>query len=150
MNVTELAYWKFASRPVAWLAVGLMLAGCAEEQPAEQSDLRLLSVMYGQFRSSHRGELPQDEKQFKSFIANERAQALANSGISSVDALFVSHRDGKPYVVKYRNTKDWPLQEIVAYEQEGEDGVRQAANDMGGVSELTGEQFQARIAEPDR
>jgi hypothetical protein len=148
IDVTELAYSKFACRPVAWFALGLVLIGCAEKPPAEESDLRLLSVMYGQFRASHRGELPQDEKEFKNFIANERGHVLTNSGISNVDALFVSQRDGKPYVVKYRSTKDWLLEEMVAYEQTGEDGVRQVANDMGRVMELTDEQFQARIAEP--
>jgi hypothetical protein len=142
-------YSILARRPVVWFALGLVLVGCAEQPPSEQSDLQLLSVMYGQFRSSHRGELPQDEKQFKNFIASERGHVLTNSGIANVDALFVSQRDGKPYVVKYRNAKDWPLEAMVAYEQEGEGGVLQVANDLGGVTELTAEQFQAEIAEPN-
>ncbi len=149
-NVTKRACSKFAPRPVAWFAFGLFLVGCAAEPPSEQSDLQLLSVMYGQYRSSHRGEAPQDEKQFKTFIADERGHVLTNSGISNVDALFISQRDGKPYVVKYGNTKDWPLEEMVAYEQEGEDGVRLVANDMGGVMKLTAEQFQSRVVEPNR
>jgi hypothetical protein len=149
-NVTKHAVSIFAWRPVAWFALALILVGCAEERPSEQSDLQLLSVMYGQYRSSHRGELPKDEKQFQSFIANERGHVLTNSGISNVDALFVSRRDGKPYVVKYQNTKDWPLEEMVAYEQAGEGGVRQVANDMGGVMELTDEQFQSRVAKSNR
>ena len=134
-----------ARRAVAWLALGMTLVGCGEQRASQQSELQLLSVMYGQYRSSHRGELPKNEQQFKSFIASERGHVLTNSGISSVDALFVSRRDGQPYVLKYQNTKEWPLEEMVAYEQEGKDGTRQVANDMGGVAELTDEQFQAQI-----
>lgn len=146
--MTEKAYSISAWRPVAWFAVGLVLAGCGSEPPSEQSHLRLISVMYGQFRASHRGELPQNEKQLKEFITNENGQALTNAGVANVDELFVSTRDGKPYVVRYQNTKDWPLEGMVAYEQVGEGGVRQVANDLGGLTELTEEQFQAKIAEP--
>jgi hypothetical protein len=145
--VKRAAYTCFSVRwPLAWIALGLVIVGCAKSQPAQQSNLRLISVLYGQFRASHRGDLPRDEKEFKDFIAKEHQQALSNTGVSSVDELLVSKRDGKPYAIKYQSTKDWPLEGMIAYEQEGVDGSRQVANDLGGTTELNEEQFQANAA----
>ena len=134
--------------PVAWIALGLVILGCGKGQPAERSNLRLISVLYGQFRASHRGDPPRNEKEFKDFIAKEHQQVLSNTGVASVEELFTSKRDGKPYVIKYLSTKDWPLEGMIAYEQDGAGGSRQVANDLGGTSELTDEQFQANAAGP--
>lgn len=122
------------------------LAGCGEHAADAQPGLRLLSVLYGQYRAAHRGQLPANEADFKRFIVSERAEALKQGGVSSVDELFVSDRDHKPLVIRYRNDRQWPLEGVVAYEQEGADGVRHIATDLGGAAELTDEQFNSRTA----
>jgi hypothetical protein len=108
--------------------------GCGEsEKEEEQSNLRSLAAFYNQYRALHRGQLPADEKDFKDFIAK--------SGSTNVDSLFISNRDGTPYVVKYRGDKSWAHREIIAYEQEGRDGSREVATVVGGYEKLSEEEF---------
>ncbi|MCC6493555.1 MAG: hypothetical protein IT424_11100 [Pirellulales bacterium] len=135
-----------------WLA-GLLCAamccgcGCGGEQQAQQSNLRLLAALYGQFRASHRGQLPRSEQQLKEFIAKEKTEALSNAGLANVNELFVSKRDGQPYVIRYQQSPDWKHEGIVAYEQQGENGAREAATDLGGMTVLSDEQFQEQAAQ---
>jgi hypothetical protein len=132
----------FASRPfllwvlTCWCA---LMAGCADsEQEEQQSNLRFLAAYYNQYRAHHRGQLPADEKDFKNFITKSGAS-------TNVDSIFVSNRDGKPYVVKYRGDKSWPHPEIIAYEQEGRDESREVATVVGGYEKLSEEEFQKQM-----
>jgi hypothetical protein len=136
-------YRDFVSRRPSWLCVLMfccsLMAGCAaSEQEEEQSNLRGLAAYYNQYRAHHRGQLPADEKDFKNFIAK-------SGGNTSVDSLFISKRDGKPYVIKYRGDKSWKLPEIIAYEQEGRDASREVATVVGGYEKLSEEEFQKQI-----
>src|SRR5687767_5178890 len=107
------------------------MAGCAHSEPEEeQSNLRSLAAYYNQYRAHHRGQLPANENDFKTFIAKSSSNA-------NVDSVFISNRDNKPFVIKYRGDKSWVLRDLIAYEQEGRDGVRDVATVVGGYERLS-------------
>ncbi|HEY3393227.1 MAG TPA: hypothetical protein VGK58_10990 [Lacipirellulaceae bacterium] len=112
--------------------------GCAEsEQEEAQSNLRSLAAYYNQYRAQHRGQAPADEQNFKDFIAK--------SGSTNVESLFISNRDGKPYVVKYRGDKSWMHRQLIAFEQEGRDGSKEVATVVGGYEKLSEEEFRKQM-----
>lgn len=127
------------------------LTGCGSGPEGEQqSNLRVLSVWYGQYRSAHGGELPRNEEEFKSFIQARSGDALQKAGIASVEELFISSRDGKPFVVRYRDDANWPLENAVIYEQEGASGTRHIATPLAGYAEITNEEFRRQLANVDK
>ena len=71
---------------------------------------------------------------------------LERVGLTGLNELLLSRRDGKPFAIHYQNV-DWKLNHVIAYEQEGEDGKRCIASDLGAVSELTEEQVTDRLKE---
>ena len=85
--------------------------------------------------------MPATEEEFKKFIQVKGGEALTYKGLS-VDELFISTRDGKPFVVRYRGDKSWPLPDLVAYEQEGRDGIRHGATSIGGYTVMSDEEFR--------
>jgi hypothetical protein len=124
--------------------MGALAPGCAEREPYErQPNLRAIAAYYSQYRAHNRGQVPADEKDFKNFIKQQGGVALDHKGIT-VDDLFVSNRDGKPFVVKYRGDKSWPLPEAVAYEQEGSGGTRHVATIVGEYDEISEAEFRQK------
>jgi hypothetical protein len=122
--------------------------GCAEgEQVERQSNLQAIAAYYSQFLAHHRGQLPANEEEFKKFIQAKGGEALEYKGLS-VDELFISSRDGKPFVVKYRGDKSWPLPDVVAYEQEGDDGLRHGATSVGEYTVIADEEFRQKAIQP--
>jgi hypothetical protein len=146
MERTVLRFEVVVYRPLslaAMLALGALLGGCGQsEQVEEQSNLRAIAAYYSQFLAHNRGQLPANEEDFKKFIQAKGGAALSHKGLS-VDELFVSSRDGKPFVVKYRGDKSWPLPEVVAYEREGRDGIRHGSTSVGGYTVISDEQFRS-------
>ena len=71
----------------------------------ERLPLRHLAILYGRFRSAHRGQPPKDEGQFKQYIKALDDKQLAAAGVTGaeLDSLFVSPRDGRPYDVRYND-----------------------------------------------
>jgi hypothetical protein len=141
---TELIALRSVSAVVAILICSFV-AGCGS--PARQEEmpsLRLLSSFYAQYRGHHRGQLARDEADLKQFIASVQGEALPRTGIASVDELFISTRDGKPFVVKYRGNRSWPLPEAVAYESEGRDGTRFVATIGGGLGEISDDELRGK------
>ena len=141
-----------------FLGVGLCLAavavcvpssGCGgsgrESQEREESNLKPLALLYGQFIGQHRGRPPASQEEFKEFIRSSGSQQLASFGVTDLESLFVSSRDQKPYVVLY--AKDAPVgtARVVAYEQEGRDGTRFVANDLGEVQEVDEARFTEMV-----
>jgi hypothetical protein len=138
---------------VGFLLLGAALVGCSSHrvnQAQEQSNLKPLATLYGQFIGQHRGQPPADEAQFKQFITSKGKDLLRSFNVSSVDELFVSSRDGKPYVVLYgaAATKGPPGpagSPVVAYEQEGVGGKRFVASSMGAVEEVDEARFKQLV-----
>ena len=130
------------------LATAALASGCAEsEQVERQSNLQAIAAYYSQFLAHHRGQLPANEEEFKEFIQAKGGEALAYKGLS-VDELFMSSRDGKPFVVRYRVDKSWPAPDLVAYEQEGRDGIRHGATSIGGYAVISDEEFRDGTTRP--
>lgn len=144
--------FRFCGPLVATLFSFLVVVaiGCGERNSGRQpheSNLRLVAVLYSQFRSAHGGEAPRDEKDFRAFVRSLGPGVLERAGLSGMDELFVSVRDGQQIAVKYRNG-DWPLDGAIAYELVGANGNRCVVTELGSVSEITEEQFQSRNMQP--
>jgi hypothetical protein len=124
--------------------------GCGESNSSHQpneSNLRLVAVLYSQYLSAHGGEAPRDEGDFVIFVRSLGPGVLERAGLSGVDELLVSVRDGKKFAVKYTNG-NWPLDGAIAYEQDGANGTRYVATKLGSVSKITEEQFRGRHNQP--
>jgi hypothetical protein len=123
--------------------------GCGERDSTpklHESNLRVVAVLYSQFVSAHGGESPRDADSFGSFVQSLGPGVLERAGLSGLEELLLSRRDGKPFAVHYKSI-DWKLSHVIAYEQEGAGGSRYIASDLGAVSEITNEQFQSRLKE---
>jgi hypothetical protein len=121
--------------------------GCGEQgngQELPESNLRLVAVLYSQYLSAHGGEAPADAVDFRAFVESLGPGVLQRAGLSGIDDLLVSPRNGEPFAIKYEDG-DWALDGAIAYEQEGSDGTRYMATDLGSVSEITEAQFQKRM-----
>ena len=121
--------------------------GCGErdsEPRLPESNLRLVAVLYSQYAFAHEGEAPADAADFRAFIESLGPGVLERAGLSDLDELLESRRDGQPFALKYKNG-NWALDRAIAYEQKGTDGTRYVATDLGSVSEITEEQFQKRL-----
>jgi hypothetical protein len=120
------------------------LAGCNSErqQPAEIKNLQLLASMYGRYTAMNKGKPPPDEASLRKFIAGLSADELAGLGLDSgnLDKLFVSPRDGQPYVVRYKTSASLPGPDgtvpVIAYEQIGKGGKRLVARGTSQVEEI--------------
>ena len=137
--------WYYKGRMVSVLLVACMI-GCSGVEPVEtqqlRSNMRGLAIAYGRFMSKHRGRPPKSEQQLRDFVDSLGADFLQLADVESVDDMFISSRDGKPYVVLYGKRA-----EIVAYEQEGVDGKRFVATSVGSTEEMDEDRF--RQAVPD-
>jgi len=125
--------------------------GCNERdsgQTLHESNLRLVAVLYNQYSSAHAGNAPRDADEFRSFVKALGPGVLERAGLSGMDDLLVSARDGKQFAVKYKDG-NWPLDGAIAYEQDGADGTRWMATKLGGVSEMTEEQFRSRLKQQE-
>lgn len=140
-------------RPLVLTLLSMLVVvaiGCGEPisgQKPYESNLRLVAVLYSQYLSAHGGEAPHNEDDFRTFVRSLGPGVLERAGLSGLDELLVSRRDGKQFAVRYKSG-NWPLDGAIAYEQLGANGTRYVATDLGGVSELTDEQFLGRHKQP--
>lgn len=107
--------------------------------------MKTLATLYGRNVGRNGGRLPADEVSFRAYIRNDGKDALSQTGVTAVDELFVSSRDGKPLVVVYRNSKsrrEYVPELIVVHEAEGLNGKRLAAVANGTVVELDRADFE--------
>jgi hypothetical protein len=125
--------------------------GCSENLSAEreQSNLKPLTVFYGQYLGQHRGQPPANEQDFRNFLQTLAKDRLASMQVKSIDELFISPRDGKPYVILYvpaaKASGELPSTTVIAYEQEGKGGKRFIARMLGAIEELDEAQFKKQI-----
>jgi hypothetical protein len=128
---------------IALLVCGAMPTGCAtREGDVQQTNLRGLAAYYSQYQAKNRGQLPANEKALKEFIAADLSAAGAPASADKIDAIFVSNRDGKPFIIRYGGDKAWQYPDLMAYEQEGRNGMRHVGYTLGGVEALSEEQFR--------
>jgi hypothetical protein len=93
----------------AFFFSSLLLIGCSATEKPTPTESRLVVVgeMYEQFRRDHRGQVPQDEAEFRQFIQDKGDYVLEQAQANSIDELFVSERDGQPLVVLYGKKAKW-------------------------------------------
>jgi hypothetical protein len=123
--------------------------GCGERNRTltlHESNLRMVAVLYSQFVSAHGGEIPRNADNFRTFVQSLGPGVLERAGLTGLDELLLSRRDGKAFAIHYASA-DWKLNHVIAYEQDGAAGMRCIASDLGAVSEITDEQFQSRLKE---
>jgi hypothetical protein len=135
----------------SWLGVLLVaVAGCqtrTQSRAAQESTMKPLAVMYGQYLGAHRGVPPANEQQFCDFL-KEKTADLARFGVKDVDSLFVSTRDQKPYVILYGKLTGPPGpagQPVFAYEQVGSGGNRFVATSLGAVEDVDEATFKRLV-----
>jgi hypothetical protein len=91
------------------LLVGLV-TGCSNGNNPESAlanvngtNIQRLANLYITFQSENDWRGPADESEFKTFLRSYNPAKLERIGIdpSNIDALFISERDGQPFVIRY-------------------------------------------------
>lgn len=124
------------------LASFLFVVGCSSDKPADdETKLMHLVDFQRQFAEEHDGREPQSADELQAWVSQLDPQELLARHISDVDSLFVSSRDGKPFVIVPRTEAATTSSQnrIVAYEQTGVNGLRWVAFDLGQVEEMDSE-----------
>jgi hypothetical protein len=127
-----------------------LLVGCGSNAEARQkgvSHVRAISALYFK-ATSVLGRNPADEQEFKAAVGQGKMD-LDVLGVSSVDELFVSDRDGQPLVILYGAQAKNP-KGVIAYEQTGENGVKLVGTNNGQVIEADATQFLKLVPPPPR
>lgn len=137
-------------RGVALVAMSIAATGCSSEathiNAADRLPLKHLAILYGQYRSSHQGQVPKDEASFKDYIKKLDPNQLNAAGVdqSEIEKLFVSPRDNEPYVIRYNNPPPAPGPNgpsAVGYEKTGKNGKRFVAFTTGELEEVDEARF---------
>lgn len=90
-----------------------------------------LATLYRLYQRGNGGRGPKDESAFKQYIGGVSPFMLSRLEVdpAAVDPLFVSERDGQPFVIRYGrmgNDRSGPVP--VIFEAEGVDGMRYVAS----------------------
>jgi hypothetical protein len=146
---------KFLQAAICGLLAASCLTwlGCGSETKSkdrEESTLKPLMVVLGQYVGQHRGQLPANEAELKDYLSKLKKEQLAAFGIQDYNSLLVSSRDHKPYVILYGSeSKGNPPgpggQPVIAYEQEGAGGKRFVASSLGAVQEVDEAEFKRLV-----
>ncbi|MGQ9562695.1 MAG: hypothetical protein ACUVTH_04110 [Thermogutta sp.] len=144
--------WLCAGKLILLLVLSVWI-GCSTKtasKPMEESRLKPLALLYGQYTGQHMGKAPANEEVFRKFVS-QQTSFLQQFKISDPSQLFISERDGKPYRVVYAGETS-PGQllgaPIVAWEQDGVNGKRFVGNTLGAVKEVSEEEFRQLIKAP--
>ena len=134
-------------RAAAFIALAATLGGCSKTPSTvgkpEVSRLRPLAVLYASAASALHHP-PQNEAEFKKYIASQKGKMLDVLKVEDPDAIFVSERDGQPYVVKYV-AAGGKIPDVVAYEKVGVGGKRMVGFATGVVADLDEAQFRESV-----
>jgi hypothetical protein len=130
--------------------VATSLVGCGGSPGAasskELSHLRVITALYFQAKSKL-GKNPSNEEEFKQAI-NSANVDWSTLGVSGADELLISDRDGKPLVIVYGPPPQGRPFSVVAYEQEGLNGVRLVGTSDGQIQEADAAQFAKLVPQP--
>ena len=118
---------------ICWVAVAF-LNGCGGPSDpqdalakANETNLQRLSNLYLAYQTANNWIGPADEAKFKGFLKTLTPEKLTRIGIdpASIDQIFVSERDGKPFTIRYSVVGNMMgSREPVVFEAEGVDGQR--------------------------
>jgi hypothetical protein len=90
-------------------------------------------VFYGEFAAEHGGRAPNDEAEFREFLATR--QERLEAGALDANSVLASPRDGEPLVVVYGGSGPLVVDGmgLIAYEKSAVDGKRMVVNVRGGM-----------------
>jgi hypothetical protein len=70
---------------------------------------------------------------------------LANAEVQNTDELFISERDGKPFVIFYGQPPNGVANGVIAFEQEGVDGKRLVGYMLGMIEHVDEARFNELV-----
>jgi len=111
----------------------------------ERSHFKTLTLAYMSFVRQNRGNGPKTIEEFEQYVGDNYDAYLKRNEISLSD-LFISPRDGQPFVFVLKQKRGSETGEVVAYEQEGVGGRRLVGDRSGTVEELDEELFQRMLS----
>jgi hypothetical protein len=127
-------------------AVAALLAGCGpSKQKVElESNIKAITVAYGRYFQSNRGQPPASEAELKAFVEKMPPEQL---GVKDPAGMWVSTRDKQPYVVVYGQNPNppGPSGPVVVYESKGVNGRRYVGTSLGNTEEVTEERFRQLV-----
>jgi hypothetical protein len=121
---------------LVFLTLGALCAGCGQKKSGpvaqEQTNLAWLGHMYGMYISQNKSEAPKTIEDLRKFVEKRtNPDVLARLKVANVGELFVSPRDGKPFVlVSYAKLPPMAVGQpppVVLYEADGQNGQRAVA-----------------------
>lgn len=126
----------------------VLIAGCgdgASNQGAatDGSHLKFVADTYGLFLKNYR-RLPNDDGEFREFATKLAADDPKAKG-QTIDQLFTSERDGKPFGLFTLKTPPPADSPQAAYEQVGVDGRRLVADTAGNIQEVDEATFRTMV-----
>jgi len=122
-------------------------AGCGGAAPPDKQEtahLRSIVSLYN-FASSQNGRPPANEQQFKEFVAKNGSAVMERFNIRNPDDLFISERDGQPFVIVYEPRPKGLSRDVIAYEQTGVDGKREVGMSLGMIQEVDEGRFRELV-----
>ena len=137
------------------LGATFAFAGCggadADSMIADANDtnVKRLATLYSLFHMQNSNKGPKNEQQLREFIESQDANRLKRGGIDAtkLDELFVSERDGEPFVIRYGvNTVIRGPSKPVIFESTGVDGMRQVRFFNGSMQEVDADEYDRLMA----
>ena len=129
-----------------------VVVGCDPPSAAPGGDRsRRLEVLVGVNRTISAKSEAELKEGIQQLPPDRLDEVLSIGGATSPDELFISDRDGKPYVVYYAGQRPKGVaQDVVAFEQVGVDGKRLVAYGLGSVVEVDEQRFNELVPEAHR
>ncbi len=135
-----------------WLLVLCLCcaAGCGKSRQTVEVETRLrrLATFFGRYVAAHQGQSPSGPDELKNFVKTAKLDEQLN--VSDVEEVFVSPRDEKPFVVRYKTpmTVAGTHVPVLAHEEDGLNGKRFLAYANTKVEELDQRRFEAALNPP--
>ena len=129
---------------LGWLVLASLPLGCdtgpSEKELTVHNRLKGVAALYGRYQGQHRGQPPKNQQEFEQYLKSLDPQEYATFDATSPGDLFVSPRDGKPFVIKYGTNAGPPGADgstpIIAHESPVEGGATLGVTTMGEIREL--------------
>jgi hypothetical protein len=129
---------------LAWLVLAALPLGCdtgpSVEDLTVHNRLKGVAALYGRYQGKHRGQPPKNQQEFEQYLKSLDPQEYATFDATSPGDLFVSPRDGKPFVIKYGTNAGPPGADgstpIIAHEAPSEGSAPLGVTTMGEIREL--------------
>lgn len=146
--------WRVCALLPLYALIAFTVAGCSSSPPAASDDLgiarlTILTKQYVSYLNSHQSRPPASEAEFKQLLTDAGGSILKKGGANTVDELFVSPRDGQPFVIEYGARAGRLLDRgIIAYERTGKDGTHLIGRRLGFAEVVDADAFRTAVPKP--